>query len=182
MADKMNLNLLPSQARFQASKVKLKLKARTVMAVLVVVWMVVMVGTYTAELIVNARLKMLTNKKNSAIASVNAMSEQVMVNQNLKYKSKLVGKALSQRFEYGKAFEKVNSLFPEGIKLTSFELESRGNFKVSGTTQGKENVDKLERLITNINEGNDEKFSSIMMNSLAVKGDTWSFDMEARVK
>lgn len=180
--EKMSLNLLPSQAKFRADKIRLQKKTRQWMGIVLIIWTIGFGGILLAEVVLGWQLKDQLSKKAMATAGVNAMSEQVLVNQNLKYKSKLVGKVLSQRFEYGKAFEVVNNLFPEGISITNFEMEPNGKFVVSAVTDGKKNVDELEEMMLVINEGGNPQFSRIVLNGLSVKNGIWSIEVEVALK
>lgn len=178
----MNLNLLPSEAKFQATKNRLEKKVRMAMIVMAVVWIVAMIGVYGTSFVFGARLKVEETKRQKTLNDYGALSDSLIVNQTLKYKAKMVGKTLATRFEYGKAFETVNSLFPEGIKLDNFEMDPGGFFKVTGTTIGRENVDKLERLVETINSGGDARFVSIALTSLSVKSGEWKIGMEVTLK
>ena len=182
VATTMNLNLLPSEAKFQATKNKLENKIRKVMMLMVGLWIVVMVGVYGAGFVFNTKLNSEKKSQQKALTDYGTFSDSVIVNQNLKYKAKMVGKALAARFEYGKAFETVNSLFPEGIKLENFEMDPGGFFKVTGTMIGRDNVDKLESLVSDINAGGDSRFESIKLSSLSVRLGVWKVGMEVALK
>lgn len=178
----MNLNLLPSEAKFQMTKVRLQKKIRWTMMGLVGLWILSMIIAYGWGFVVESRLKVAESKREKTLADYNSMTDKVMVNQSLKYQAKLVGKALAARFEYGKAFETVNELFPDGIQLNDFEMDPSGFFKVTGSTSGKTNVDKLENLVATVNSGKDDRFKAIRLTSIQLKNGVWKFVMEVDLK
>ncbi len=182
VAPTMNLNLLPSEAKFQAAKNKLEKKIKKVMMIMVIVWIVIIAGVYGASFLFNTKLNSEKRLQQKALTDYNALSDTVIVNQSLKYKAKMVGKALLTRFEYGKAFETVNSLFAEGTKLENFKMDPNGSFIVAGTVIGRENLDKLENLVEDINLGKDDRFESVKWSALSVRSGIWKAEMEVLLK
>jgi hypothetical protein len=92
-----------------------------------------------------------------------------------------VGAILDQRFEYGKAFKAIATIFPDGVVLDKFELQDTGTFLVNGRAVG-ENINKVEKIIADTNQGGDQRFSKITLKSLLVKNDMWSFSAEVKLK
>lgn len=182
LATTMDLNLLPSEAKFQAAKIRLENKAKLIMAIMLIVWISAILIVFAASFVFSTKLKSEESLKKKALSEYSTLSDSVIVNQGLKYKAKMVGKTLATRFEYGKAFETVNSIFPEGIALENFEMDPGGFFKVSGTTVGRQNVDKLEGFVNAINGGSDSRFVSIRLSSLTVKSGVWRIGMEVTLK
>ena len=182
MATVMNLNLLPSEAKFQAAKIKLERKTRLAMVVMVVAWITSILAVYGADFFFSTRLNAEEKRLQKAQGEYMSLTDTVMVKQDLKYKAKMVGKTLAARFEYGKAFETINSIFPEGITLDNFDMDPGGYFKVSGSMTGRDNVDKLENLVQTINAGGDSRFVSVKLTNLSVKFGDWKVIMELTLK
>jgi Tfp pilus assembly protein PilN len=178
----MDLNLLPSRAKFQAVKIKLQNKVRLVMIIMVAVWAVAVAGVLIMTMVIKLRITTVNSQYKKAQADYLAMSENIITSQRLKYKAKIVGELLDKRFEYGKAFEAVNSLFPPGIQMTDFELENQKGFKLSGMTMGKENMDSIEKMVTKINQGENEKFAAAKLTALSYLNGSFTFSMEVTLK
>jgi hypothetical protein len=177
-----NLNLLPSQAKFQASKIRLNNLVKKIIIWLVSLWLVSMAIVMLMNLIIKMRINTVSDQYKKAQTEYLALSDSILINQKLKYRAKMVGGVLNQRFEYGMAFESITNLFPAGIVMTNFELKDRGSFEISGITTGKSNVDGLEILVDDINSGRNENFTKANLTSISKKADTWSFSMEVVMK
>lgn len=178
----MNLNLLPSQAKFQAARTKVQTISRKAMVVMLTVWILALVVVYGYSLFVNSVLAKEETKLKRVTDDYVALADNIVTSQKLKYKAKLVGGVLDQRFEYGKAFETVTKLFPESIKLDNFELKKQGQFDLFGSTTGGENVKLLENLITSINNQENEHFDRAVLKSISTKSGLWTFSMEVKLR
>ncbi len=178
----MDLNLLPTRAKFQATKIKLQSKVRLIMVVMATVWVAAAGIILTLNVTMKIRNNALSTKYQKASADYLAMTDNIVSSQRLKYKAKIVGELLNKRFEYGKAFESVINLFPSGVTLTNFELENMQGFKLSATTMGKENMDMIESMMADINKGKNEEFSAAKMTSLTYLNGGFNFSMEVALK
>ena len=178
----LNLNLLPSQAKFQAAKIKLTKQVRLVMIGIASAWVVAVLVVFSLNLIVNLQLDRQNKSFKSASDAYVALKDNIIISQRLKYKAKLVGGVLSSRFEYGKAFEIIKGLFPEGITMTNFELKDRGGFAITAKTFGHDNINKVEQMMADINSGKNQNFSSARLTLLNYSQDNWNFMMEVALK
>ena len=178
----MNLNLLPSKAKFEASRIKLKHNINMAIVVVVAVWlagaMVVLGLNVYATFRVNAASSQLQKNKESYIA----LADNIVTSQRLKYKAKAVGGVLSNRFEYGMAFERVKNLFPESITLRDYNLREDGVFSIDGTAQTKESIESIEKTIIDINSKKNKGMISAALTSLMLKNNDWTFRMEVVLK
>jgi len=180
--NQLNLNLLPSQARFQAAKIKLKRQVRLIMVVVVSLWLAAGLSVAVLTILTAISIKTAETKYKRVESDYLNQKDNIVINQKLKYKAKLVGGVLGQRFEYGEAFETINLLFPDGILLRNFELKDKGVFTMTGTTSGRDNVEMLEMLIEDINQGRNEKFMTAFLTSIGEKDENWTFTMEVKMK
>ena len=178
----MSLNLLPSQAKFQALKIKHKQIASKVMLTMAVIWVLMAMIVFGANFVIGYNVTDSQKKYNVVLTSFMTMVNNVQVDQQLKTNAKLVGESLDSRFEYGKSFELIQSLFPEGITLNKYDLQNRGMFQVQGTTSGKSNVDQLENIAADINSGKKEGLAKCRMTALTVSNNIWNFSMEVELK
>ena len=178
----MSLNLLPSQAKFQALKVKHKTFANKIMLVMAGLWVLMAVMVFGANFIIGFKVADSQKKYNSVSTSLTSLASDVQIDQQLKNNAKLVGESLNSRFEYGKSFELIQSLFPSGITLSRYNLQDKGMFVVDGTTTGKINVDKLENIVNEINSGKREGLAKCQLTALGVDNNTWNFTMEVGLK
>lgn len=178
----MNLNLLPSRAKFQAIKIKYQNHNRRAMIALVGAWVatvavVLMLNLYAGIVQKAAAAKLEQTEKNYA-----GLADNVVVSQRLKYKAKMVGGVLDERFEYGQAFETIQKLFPPTITLNNYQLKNKNSFEISGKTIGRQNVDYLERLVMDINSGRDMLLKTAKITGLSLSGIEWDFTMEVELK
>ena len=179
----MDLNLLPSQAKFQAARMKIKAKINKVMVGVLGVWVLGLVVVFSLWFLTKMTLATDEKKYKKAAVDFQGVSDTVLNSEQLKYRAKLVGEILNKRFEYGKAFQTVKTLFPAGISLEDYKLKSQKVFSVSGVIADWRGVDQLEKTMRDVNSGLSESFSSTKLNSLSydvVEG--WNFDMEVEIK
>lgn len=177
----MNLNLLPSRAKFQATKILWKERVNKFMIGLAVLWLVLVGVIFGLKMWGN--LRKTTAEKNLAkvVAEYGNYNDTVQNNQRLKYKAKLVGEVLSGRFEYSRAFQAAKEFFPEGVVMSNFNLDNKGGLKLEGTTTGS-NLNKVEKLIGTINRGGSEVYSSAKITSLIWSEGFWKFIVEVGLK
>jgi len=178
----MEVNLLPNVAKFQADKVNFSRKMVGVTMTIGTVWVLVLAVVMAFYWISRINFSKTESKHKALLADYLSMSEGVVVNQNLRYKLKLVNQVLSQRFEYGRAFRQMESLFGEEVKLSSLELKDDKSFSFSGEVVNGELMDMVERKIIDINEGRVEGFFGSRISSVENEGDLWKFDLEVDLK
>ncbi len=178
----MNLNLIPSKAKFQASRIKLQKNVRLLITILLVIWLSGAGLMFLLTGIMKVRLNTASANSKKVQQNYNSMQDNIVTSQKLKYKAKMVGGALNSRFEYGKSFETINSLFPPAINLKNYDLQDGGVFEVRGVTSEKPNVDLLEQTVDLINRGENDKLKSAKMTSLTLKNNIWDFTMEVTLK
>lgn len=181
MTEKMDLSLLPSQAKFRMDKLKWIKKNKQIIGVMLAVWMTGLVVVIILNLLSLWQFNLAEKKLAAATRDLAGMADGVVNSQRLKYNAKLVGAVLDQRFEYGKAFKTIATMFPEGVTLDKFELQQKGTFLIDGRAEG-ENINKVEKILMDINQGADQRFSNIALKSLAVKDIIWSFSAEVKLK
>lgn len=178
---KMDLNLLPSQAKFQMDKLNLVKRNRLIIGIISGLWVTGLVVVIMLNLVSKWQFGQADKKLTAATRDLAGMADGVINSQRLKYNAKLVGLVLEQRFEYGKAFKTIATIFPDGVVLDKFELQDEGTFLINGFAVD-ENINKVEKIITDINQGGDQRFSNINLKSLLVKNDIWSFSAEVKLK
>lgn len=179
---KEDLNLLPSRAKFQALKIKLKKKVVYFMWVFGGLWLVGVGAVLVVWLVLKLGLEADKKKYKKLLMQYQSMEESAVASERLKYNSKLVSQVLEERFEYGESIRKMSSLFPPEIEISGFDLKQRNKFAISGETKKGEAIDELERLVKKINEGRMEGFDSIELKSLQVKDGVWVFSVEVTTK
>ena len=179
----MNLNLLPSEAKFQAARIKAKAKINKVMLLVSVVWVFGLIIVFILWFLTKITLAADEKKYKQAAVDFQGISDTVLNSEQLKYRAKLAVEILNSRFEYGKAFKTITDLFPPEISLENYELKSEKIFDVSGVIKDWRGVEQLEKIIRDINGGLLENFTSTKLNSLSfdsAKG--WLFSMEVNIK
>jgi len=178
----MEINLLPNVAKFQADKVNFSRKMVGITVTIGIVWVVVLAVVMVFYWVSRINFSKIESKHKVLLTDYLSMSEGVVVNQNLRYKLKLVNQVLSQRFEYGKAFRQMENLFGDEVKLSSLELKDDKSFSFSGEVANGELMDMVERKIIDINEGRVDGFLGARIGSIENEGDLWKFDLEVALK
>lgn len=178
----MDLNLLPSQAKFQMDRIRLKKKITLFMTVAVSVWLLSVVLTLTYKFLLSTKYNQNKKKYDSLVLSYSALAEKMVTSKKLKYQAKKVGEVLSSRFEYAKTMRLANDFFSDEIEIKTFDLTDNKSFMISGTTRSETGVDEIERKIVEINQGQVENFSKAILGSIGVKNSIWEFSMEVFIK
>ena len=180
--DTSNLNLLPSQAKFQAAKIKLKKTLYYYMSVAGVLWLAVVIILIVLYFGSDYILSLQNKKYEQAFNSLQSLSTNIVTSQLLKYRTKVLGEVLDDRFEYSTAFNKINSLFKEEIRVVNFELEDKSKFLVTVETSGKDNVNNIEDKVTEINLGKVDGFDKAVIDNANKTGDDWLLQLELYLK
>lgn len=180
----LNLNLLPNQAKFQAERMKLQALFKKIMIYAIVVWVMIVVivgGLYFGSDYV---LSLEEKKYSQTLASYKAMAPEVIAGQTLKYRAKMLGQVLKERFEYSAAFERVNSLFKENVKIAKFELKDKERFDVQVEGIGPSAIEYLESRVAEVNEGKVEGINKAVMGEVVhtQSDDKWNVAMEVYLK
>lgn len=177
------LNLLPSEAKFQAAKIKLRKKVYSFMAIFAGCWVLLIVIIF-AWLIVNKTLLANVEKKyQRTLNEYKTLANNVVLTQKIKYQAKLVGKVLNERFEYGESIKNINSIFSNNIDLDSFEIKDKNKFTLTGVLNDGKFMDEVEEKLLEINNGKMDDFKSAKLTSIAVGLDNkWTFEMEVFIK
>lgn len=180
--DSSNLNLLPSQAKFQAARMKLEKTIHYFMSLVGVLWIAVIIVIlflfFGSNYILNLQIK----KYNQALNSFQSLSSEIVVGQLLKYRAKVLGEVLNDRFEYSTAFEKINSLFGDNVVVANFQLEDNKQFSLALKTAEKVNVDHVEEVVEDINLGKVEGVSKAVLKGSTWDNNDWLIKMEVSLK
>lgn len=181
--DSLNLNLLPSQAKFEASRMKLQKVLRRYMSMAVILWVVVIVVVIVLYFGSDFILKLENKKHNQSLNNYKGLSQEIVTNQLQKFRSKVLGEVLKNRFEYSFAFEKINSIFSEKAKVSNFKLNENKMFLVEVSAADKEAVNFVEDKVADINNGKEEGVEKAEIKNASYQlGGSWTIEMEVFVK
>jgi hypothetical protein len=175
---KEGLNLLPSMAKFQAAKIKLKKKINLVMIIFLGGWVLTMVIVF-GWLWTNKLL--LANAKKTNTSSLNkykSLVNNAVLSKKNKYQAKLVGEVLSERFEYGASIQKITTLFSDNVVLKNFEINDKRQFVLDGYLVNGNYMNEIEEKVKEINSGLVAGFKSAKLDSVGISDDGWLFEME----
>ena len=179
----MNLNLLPSQAKFQAAKIKLKSRVKLFVWIFSGVWAASVLIVFILLMLKNYNLGIAEKKLKTEQDQYKALSGDAVLSYQLKYQAKLVGKVLTDRFEYGKSIEKINSIFSSNVNLDKYKIINLKQFLLDGSTKEGRNIDEVEKTVKAINHGEMEDLESAKLNTVLVNNDnSWNFVMEVKLK
>lgn len=178
----MDLNLLPSSAKFQAKKIQLRKRIGELSVGLLIIWVLSIMMVFAWWYIGKMALEKEADANSRVSKEFAALAQEIVVGQDLKTKAKLVGEVLDKRFEYSRAFEQVSGMFPEEIILKDFDLEDKTNIGLTGISYSSEGMDKLELLIEEINRGENEDFSKASIEKVVLNGSYWEFTIKVELK
>lgn len=178
----MSVSLLPSQAKFQLAKTKLKEKLLVVMVVVVLIWLVASLSIWVWWIIQNQKYKSTKLDYEKVSVEYKNRKDELLTSYKLKYQAKMVGRVLASRFEYGKAITNINNLLPKDIAIDTFKIQGQNSFLISySTTEGK-NIDIVEEKLEEIKNNKITEFESAKLNSLSFDNNNWKFILEVRTK
>jgi len=180
IGDSLNINLLPSQAKFQADKIKLKKTIRHYEMMALGGWLVLLIGALVLFFGSGIILSGSQKKYQQAVNIFQSNTDGIVLNQMLKYRAKALGQVLNDRFEYAASFEKINSIFSEKVKVSEFKLNDKDkSFTVTVIATNKDGVNYIEDRVLEINEDKIEGVKKATINGVTyqVHGE-WLIDME----
>jgi hypothetical protein len=178
-----DLNLLPSQAKFQAERMRLKAVINNFLWIFGGVWVLLVIVIFLLELVLNFSLKKFNNDYKKVSTQYQSLAENMVLTQKIKYQAKVVAKVLSDRFEYGKSMKLVKSLFSEKLLIKNMEMTDTKGFQVEGSVEAGEDMNELEDKVNYINSGLVDGVVSAQIKDVSidtVKG--WTFVMEVKLK
>ena len=175
----MSLNLLPSEAKFQAQRMRLKSIISNFLWVVGGMWVLLILLAFGMAFFLNFRLNQLNQKYQNKMNDYKARIDEVALTQRIKYQAKLVAKVLDQRFEYGQAMSLVNSLFSEKIRVDDIQITKSKTFEISGGSKDGSVIDEVESKVADINNGLIPGFSRAKISNIEVNKDKgWLFKIE----
>ena len=178
----MNLNLLPSKAKFQAAKIKTRQMVWKINLGILTVWSFALVVALGMNLYINYLVDAADKQLIKHEKTFSSLSENIVTSQILKYRAKIVGGVIKNRFEYGKAFELIQGLFPPEVVLKSNNLRENNVFAIEGVMSEKNNMDMIENIVKEINMGKRDRLISSTLTGLTLKSGEWNFTMEVAIK
>jgi hypothetical protein len=178
-----DLNLLPSEAKFQAEKIKIKGIINNFLWIFGGFWFLFLTGVVVVSLVLQLSLKGLVKEYEKNKSQYQALAGSMAINQKVKYQAKVVSKVLLDRFEYGKSMEMIKNLFSENITISNLEIGDKKVFTVFGTVVDGNNLSEVEQKVVDVNHNLIDGFSSAKMTNLNYDPiRNWQFQMEVKLK
>ncbi|MEI8067774.1 MAG: hypothetical protein WCG91_02340 [Candidatus Shapirobacteria bacterium] len=178
-----DLNLLPSRAKFQAAKIKLKKTIMSFVWIFVFTWVALLTVVLAIFFISKFSLDLTSKKYTSEQNQYKALADDVSISYQIKYRAKLVGKVLKDRFEYGNSITKIYNIFSADVLINNYEIKGEKTFSVNGKVLDGANLDEVEEKEREINRGDSEDFVSAKLISIKMNPDkSWNFAMEVKLK
>lgn len=172
------LNLLPSVAKFQAAKIKLKKRINLAMGVFLGFWILSIIIIFGWLLFNNYLLKQAENRNNMALNTYKSLVTNVVLSKKNKYQAKLVGQILNERFEYGTLIQKISSLFSDNVSIGDFNIKEKKAFVLKGTLSNSAGMSEVEEKVRDINLGYYPDFKSAKLNTIELGARQWTFEVE----
>lgn len=178
----MGLNLLPSVAKFQVGKVKIRKRVLIFIVVISTLWFGITASVFGAWIWQNNQLAVVKKNYEKVYAEYKKKADLLVTSKRLKYQAKAVGEVLATRFEYGTAITNINKLMPEGVSITNFTVKSKNEFEINYETVDGKMVDEVEKKIDEINRGTIEGFAGAELNSIEDRTSVWIFKLNIKTK
>ncbi|MDD4784938.1 MAG: hypothetical protein PHH12_00565 [Candidatus Shapirobacteria bacterium] len=175
---KEDLNLLPSVAKFQAAKIKLKKNINLSMGAFLVIWVLIMAIVFTWFWFSNYLLVRAKKENSLALDQYKTLVNNVVLSKKNKYQAKIVGKVLSERFEYGDSINKITTFFSDNVIIEDFEIREKKQFILKGFLENAVNMIEVEEKVRDINAGYMSDFKAARISKINVGGNGWVFEME----
>lgn len=178
----MGLNLLPSVAKFQVAKVKIKRRVLVFIIAISVIWFTITASVFGTWIWQNNQLVVVKRNYEKVYAEYKKKADLLITSQRLKYQAKAVGEVLATRFEYGTAITNINKLMPEGVSITNFAVKSKNEFEINYETVDGKMIDEVEKKMDEINKGKIEGFAGAELNSIEDRTSVWVFKLHIKTK
>jgi len=179
----MSLNLLPSEAKFQAQRMHIKALIGNFLWIVGGIWVLLILIVFGASFFLNLRLSSLDKKYQTRLNDYKSRITEVALTQKIKYQAKIVAKVLDSRFEYGQAMSLVNELFSDDIRIDDIQISKSKAFEVSGGSVNGNIIDEVESKVAEINAGMIDGFVGAKILSVEInKEKGWLFRVELSLK
>lgn len=178
----MDLNLLPSEAKFQAQRIHFRQKARMMAKIIVGIWIVSILVVFGVWFGSNQLLTREQNSYSNSLTAFNGLTSSIALNQKLRYQAKLVGQILDSRYEYAKAFTTIKSFLPDGVAVNRLELGKENIFQIEATAGDNQTMDLIEKKVESVNRGEVEGFKSVALQSIQDNRNSWKLTLEVTLK
>lgn len=175
------LNLLPSVAKFQAAKIKLKKQINLVMIVSLGLWIFFGAAVFGWWGFGSYSFNKAKSENDKALNQYKLLVDNVVLLKKNKYQVSLVSKVLAERFEYGTSIDKVSQLFLENINVGNFQIKDRKKIIIKGSLIKGSDLVEVEEKVRDIDAGLISGFKSAKLNSISVESGIWSFEMEVDI-
>ena len=178
-----DLNLLPSQAKFQAERIHIKETINNFLWIFSGCWVLLLIGVFLFEFISGLSLKKFNSDYQKVLGQYQSLMENMALNQKVKYQAKVVAKVLSDRFAYGESMKLVRNLFPTSIVIENLEIVETKKFRVQGIISEGKNVSELEKIVNDINSGLVENVGQAEIKDVSFSAtEGWKFVLEVSLK
>ncbi len=179
-----NVSLLPNQAKFRLDQIRLAQRGKKIALAVAGVVGVVFAVVYMAYFINKGLLARSEKNLAQAQADFKSLGKEVALNQEARYRLKLVSEILSSRFDYGSAMKKALDFLPKEMEMSGFDFEDRDVLGIDGCLGSYQLMDEFEKKVENVSTtGLDEgaEVKSARFSNLEVSEDGWCFKLEVGV-
>ncbi|MFH1561693.1 MAG: hypothetical protein ABID04_03930 [Patescibacteria group bacterium] len=174
--DKANINLVPTESRFQLAKLRFNQAVKRLTILSIVVCLVVFGLLGSVHLGVNYRLNSLNKEKQRLDREVKALSPQMDLQQTLRWRLKLVAQVLVDRVSFAQSLDNLKLILPIETEVKRMKL-APGGIEFSGIVP---DLASLEELENKINQ--DSFYSAIELKSLGRETNGWGFSLKLSFK
>jgi hypothetical protein len=177
-----NVSLLPNQTKFRLDQIRLTQKAKSIsfwgLGVLGLVLVIVFMVFFVSQNLLSRSEK----KLKTAQADFRSLGEEVEINQETRYRLKLVSEIMTGRFNYGTAIKTALDFLPPETLVSGVEFEGKGVLAVRGCLDNYQLMDAFEKKMEDEASFGEGRVLKAELKNLMVKDNNWCFDLEVGVE
>ena len=169
----LNLNLLPSQAKFQAERTRIVTLVKKIVGGIAGIWvlgLVIVLGWWWYQ---NSETTKAELKYSQVSAGFKPELAKIAKGQELRSRLQFVKGVLATRFEYGSAFKKMSELFGPEVEVDNFKLAEKGQFIVNAKAANTKVMNIVENRVLEINSGKSPTFASMKLTGVTWEKGVW---------
>jgi hypothetical protein len=178
----LDLNLLPSQAKFQAERNRMVMLVKKLVLIVTGVWVLALVVVVGWWWYVNGQMLKVQASYLKESNGFKLELAKVAKGQELRLRLQSVKQILATRFEYGQAFQKMAELFSGEVTVKSFKLVEKGVFSVSVEAANTNVMEMVENRVIEINSGKSPIFSRVKLSGATWDKGVWQIPLEVTLK
>lgn len=170
------INLLPSAAKFQLSRIRLAKRLKRIAYLVVVLWLLIGAITLSLTGFLGYQKRKLANQKKELEASIKEFSPQIDLQQGLRFRLKVTAEVLKGRTSMAEKMRRVEAILPEGTSIRSLKIK-KTDIEIDGQIPNLVSLADFEKELV---RAVGEHYSQAKIESLSRGESNWSFILKLK--